>query len=163
MKFRLCRPGQWGAGKDHTFEVCLNSKVCTVDDLGLADWVKPPHPPTHVAWFDQLDLLGSTWWSQDQVCLGGRWGEGVYCSGFECIRSVLTSIEPTACPLLDVPRSVWKPSCTISGVQSIWLWVGPLGTSRVGQVSASVTQEQWPGGLGKPNLLCLQPMGKGRE
>lgn len=58
--------------------------------------MEPPHPPTRVAWFD---LLGSTRWSRDRVCLVGRWGEGTYCSGFE-----RTSIESAACPQNGSPE-----------------------------------------------------------
>ena len=58
----------------------------------------------------------------------------------EVIALGLNPFEAPCClsSLLDVPRGVWKPSaCSISGLQSIWLWAGLLGASKVGQASGA--------------------------
>lgn len=83
------------------------------------------------------------------------------------MRGVIAlGLNPFEAPLclsswLDVRRGVWKPSaCSISGLQSIWLWVGLLGTSKVGQASGAAargTQKSWPGRLPLP---WLQPRGR---
>ena len=115
-----------------------------------AGWSHPILPPA---------LLGLIYW-------GARDGHGTeYAWLGGGVRGLIAlGLNVPLLNLLPAPRTGPQKCLETFSLHHLGgaVHLAPGGTSRVGQVSASIAQEQWPGGLGKPNLLCPQPMGKGR-
>lgn len=141
LKFWLCRPGQWKTGQEHIFEVCLHSKVCTVDGpwTGQLGRATAPPPPA---------LLGLIYWGEhgghrtEHAWLGDGVTMGFIALDLNMSGAPLLLLSLWARPFLRMSPGVFgnlqlSPSQRYSPPGSGWALWGPPGLVK----SASTAQE----------------------